>query len=208
MDILKDFLGRSTIHGLSHISSSPSKISKCLWCVVTLAGFTAAGFLIKSSYQAWGESPISTSVSTHPLSDLDFPKVAVCPPKDSNTALNYDMLRLSNFTLTTNKREQLSDFVSNIFLKRSAKIYVDNLKAIVNPHNFRALYEGYQSYPIYGDTTYLSSHSGSISTPFYKQENTKNFCRPNILYSYVIELPNLFQGSLHIQLDISTKVDM
>ena len=106
MNIVNEFLETSTIHGLSYISSSHSKISKCLWSLVVIAGFAGAGYLIQSSFSDWRESPIASSVSTHSIADLEFPTVTVCPPEGSNTALNYDLLRLRNRTLT--KEEKLT----------------------------------------------------------------------------------------------------
>ena len=80
MDALKEFLESSTIHGLAHISNAPSKMSRGFWLFVVLLGFSAAFYLINSSYVDWQASPIATSISTHPLSELNFPNVTICPP--------------------------------------------------------------------------------------------------------------------------------
>ena len=88
MDSLKEFLESSTIHGLVYISSARNKTSKVLWLLVVLAGFSVAGYLITSSLQDWEKSPISTTITTHPIREAPFPRVAVCPPKGTNTALN------------------------------------------------------------------------------------------------------------------------
>ena len=91
MDSLREFLETSTIHGLAHISSAPAKLSKVFWLFVVIFGFSFAFYLINDSYNDWQASPIATSISTHPISELDFPTVTVCPPEGPNTALNYDL---------------------------------------------------------------------------------------------------------------------
>ena len=45
------------------------------------------------------------TITTHPVADLEFPTVTVCPPKGSNTALNYDLIRARNVSFTDDKRE-------------------------------------------------------------------------------------------------------
>ena len=99
MYYLKEFLETSTIHGLAFISTAPSKVSKLFWVMVVFFGFSTAFYLINSSYNDWQSSPIATSISTHPISELDFPTVTICPPEGSNTALNYDLARARNITL-------------------------------------------------------------------------------------------------------------
>ena len=94
MDLVTEFLEKSTIHGLVYISNAPSKSWKMFWFLVVVAGFSAAIYLINDSYADWQASPIATSTSIQPIADLDFPTITVCPPKGSNTALNYDLTRL------------------------------------------------------------------------------------------------------------------
>ena len=67
MDSFKEFLESSTIHGLTYISSAPSKLSKLFWLLVVFVGFSLAFYLINSSYVDWQTSPIATSITTHPI---------------------------------------------------------------------------------------------------------------------------------------------
>ena len=80
-------------------------MGKLVWSVIVLLGFLAAGFLIWQSFADWQESPVSTSIETRPLEELVFPTVTVCPPKGSSTALNYDLMRADNDSLTEENRE-------------------------------------------------------------------------------------------------------
>ena len=61
-------------------------MGKVFWCLICGIGFFLAGVLITNSYSAWQESPISSSITTHPIAELDFPTVTVCPPRGSHTA--------------------------------------------------------------------------------------------------------------------------
>ena len=100
MDIFTDFLETSTIHGLAYISNVPSKTGKALWLTIVIAGFCTAGYLISDSFKEWDETPIDTSISTHPIATLPLPFVTICPPDHSNTALNLDLVRAGGINLT------------------------------------------------------------------------------------------------------------
>ena len=80
MDHVKEFLDNSTIHGLSFISST-RRWSRLFWILVVIGGFSGAGYMIYTSFHNWGQSPISTTIETLPISELTLPNVTVCPPK-------------------------------------------------------------------------------------------------------------------------------
>ena len=63
--------------------------ARCAWMAIVVACFAIAMHMITSSYKEWQESPVSTTITTHPITELDFPTVTVCPPRGSNTALNH-----------------------------------------------------------------------------------------------------------------------
>ena len=70
-------------------------------------GFIGAAILIGKSYQDWQENPIATSITTHPIDDLDFPSVTICPPRDSNTALYHDLVKAGNGTLSDENKKNI-----------------------------------------------------------------------------------------------------
>ena len=82
MDGVRTFLESSTIHGLTYISST-KKWSRLFWVLVVLLGFIGAASLIHESFHSWTESPIKTTIETLPISQLNFPVVTVCPPKNT-----------------------------------------------------------------------------------------------------------------------------
>ena len=98
MEGVKNFLDSSTIHGLSYISST-RKYIRLFWIFVVIAGFLTAGYLIQQSFQYWAESPVKTTVETLPISEITFPKLTVCPPRNTFTDLNYDLMLIENVSL-------------------------------------------------------------------------------------------------------------
>ena len=98
MDKIRNFLESSTIHGLSYISTT-KRFVRVFWVIVVILGFTGAGVMIYQSFQDWDESPVKTTVETFPITELTFPKVTVCPPKNTYTDLNYDLMLTENMTL-------------------------------------------------------------------------------------------------------------
>ena len=113
MEGVRAFLESSTIHGLGYISTT-RKYIKILWIIVVLAGFTGAGVIIYESFQDWAESPITTTIETQPITKITFPKLTVCPPKNTFTDLNYDLTKIVNLTLDNNTRAELTDFAIDL----------------------------------------------------------------------------------------------
>ena len=109
MDAFKEFLESSTIHGLVYVSTS-RKFVRFLWTVVVVAGFISAGYLISQSFANWADQPIKTTIETLPISKITLPTVTVCPPKDTYTSLNYDLMRMDNVTLDNDTRKELLDY--------------------------------------------------------------------------------------------------
>ena len=118
-----------------------TKAGKCVWALVVVAGFATASYLIIHSYLAWQQSPISTSITTRPIDTLKFPMVTVCPPKGSNTALNYDIIRADNHSLTEQDRETLKREIHEIFLQSSHQSHVNTMIGMINPENLKMSYD-------------------------------------------------------------------
>ena len=113
MENIGNFLESSTIHGLSYISTT-KKYVRVFWFLVVISGFTGAGVLIYESFQSWDESPVKTTIETHPITDLTLPKVTVCPPKNTYTDLNYDLMMTANMTLDDNTRDELLNYAKGL----------------------------------------------------------------------------------------------
>ena len=141
MESLKEFLESSTIHGLAYISSAPSLLSKAFWFLIVVTGFSLAFCLINSSYTDWQASPIATSITTHPISELDFPTITVCPPEGSNTALNYDLARARNITLSVRDREALINLTKAMLIDKESSDFVLLARSLVDEENILELFE-------------------------------------------------------------------
>ena len=114
---LSDFLESSTIHGLTYISTSRSVLIKLFWVIVIIIGFVTAGDFIKRSFDSWEKSPVSTTIETLPISKAPFPIINVCPPKDTFTSLNSDLVKADNVTLDMNTRNALVEQCIELFLQ-------------------------------------------------------------------------------------------
>ena len=115
MEHIKQFLDTSTIHGLSWISVG-RKWSRLFWILIVIGGFTGAGYLIHESFDNWRQNPITTTVETLPISEITFPNVTVCPPKNSFLNLNYDIQQSENVTFDNDSRNKLFDYALDVIL--------------------------------------------------------------------------------------------
>merc|ERR1712155_195363 len=108
MENFRIFLESSTIHGLVYVSTT-RKCVKLFWILVVIAGFSGAGYLIYRSFQDWADNPVKTTVAKRPITEITFPKVTVCPPKNTFTELNYDLMKIENFLLDNETINDLMD---------------------------------------------------------------------------------------------------
>ena len=113
--ILREFLENSTIHGLVHISTAKSHGAKAIWLAIVIACFTYAIHTINNSYGDLEKSPVSTTITTHLIDELEFPTVTVCPPRGSNTAINHILAKVKDVNFTERERQELLDLSKEIF---------------------------------------------------------------------------------------------
>ena len=127
MEGVKEFLESSTIHGLSYIADNRVLV-RLLWVCVVITGFTGAAVLILQSFASWADSPITTTIETLPISELEFPNVTVCPPRNSFTNLNLDIARSSKISLSQRQRQNLSQQVSEV-------VFTSNMESKLATYN-------------------------------------------------------------------------
>ena len=170
MEGVRDFLESSTIHGLVYISTT-KRLVKLLWFIVVISGFTVAGTIIYQSFQDWSENPITTTIDTRPATELTFPKVTVCPPKNTFTDLNHDLMMTRNMTLNGDIREELKKYALDLIFDNLYDVIMNNMSKIEVEDRYYNWYHGYTyielpSYDPYYDVSarvYTSALSGSIS---------------------------------------------
>ena len=155
MQSLKEFLETSTIHGLHYISSSRNVI-RLFWTCVVMAGLTGSCFLIQQSFMSWAQSPITTTIESQPTSEIQLPKVTVCPPEKTFTDLNFDLVNLNNVTLTNTKKDEVIRFAMEVI---QDQIHEDMMR------DLRKLEEKDRSYNWYNGIT-------DLRLPYYANEGT------------------------------------
>ena len=211
MDLVIEFLEKSTIHGLVYISSAPTKSWKAFWFLVVAAGFSAAIYLINDSYEDWQASPIATSTSIQPIADLDFPTITVCPPKGSNTALNYDLKRLKNISLTEAKRQRLISMITELLITQPSSEFVALARTFKSNESILELFKEkpQSTYPMpyfdisdktFGYEVWSSQSNGSFHTPGFGNKISCNKTLQNV--HFVLLLPKAIANNDILQIQV------
>lgn len=99
MESVRAFLESSSISGLNHISTT-KKYARVFWIIVVLIAFILSGVLISESFESWSTSPVRTTIETLDMKEIKFPKVTVCPPRNTFTDLNYDFMLGRRFKIS------------------------------------------------------------------------------------------------------------
>ena len=119
---VEEVLESSSIHGLVYWSTT-KRLTKLFWILVVITGFSGAGFLIQQSFQSWQDGAIKTTIETLPISEVRFPNLIVCPPKNTYTNLNYDLQEAENKTIDYDKD---SETLWNKFMKHFYNVEFQN----------------------------------------------------------------------------------
>ena len=208
MDI-KEFLESSTIHGLLYIATTRNKLVKLFWIITVIAGFTGAGILINRSFQDWGDSPVKTTIETLPITQLTLPKVTVCPPKNTYTNLNYDLMMLENMTLDNDTRNELKQYAVGLIQEHIFKEVMSNLSLLEEENRYYNWYWGITRIllPYWGEDSsssctdlqcedsrlryYLETYatSGCINTKYFGDTFDPDKIEKNIRYTLYIYHP-------------------
>ena len=151
MDVVKEFLESSTIHGLSYIADN-RQLVRLLWICVVIAGFTGSFILIFKSFSSWAESPITTTIETLPISKLKFPNVTICPPRNSFTNLNLDIVRCRKISLSQGQRKALSKHISEVVYTSHIERKLATYTEYEEKDRYRNQYQGVSKIqlPIFG----------------------------------------------------------
>ena len=167
LDDLTTFLSTSTIHGLAYLPAS-RRLARLFWLLVVVSGFSTATYLIVKSFRGWEESPISTSISVLPITQITFPNLTVCPPRGTFTSLNYDLLRAGNRSLEDNSG--LGEFIADLLAEEGYQSMLEDLDNFYEKDRFRHWYEGLSqislSYwePVDKQKYYIFETLGRLST--------------------------------------------
>ena len=205
MEGVRTFLESSTIHGLSHISST-QKFARVFWCLVVISGFTVAFLIIQESFSSWSESPIKTTIETLPISEIRFPKVTVCPPKNAYTDLNYDLMLTESMILTEAMRDEMFEYAFDVLLEDKhpktnwTKLHEEDrgynwyhgYTRIIAPENNR--YKGLY-FRLHTSTT-----SGVVTTQYYKEQFQPKLVERKVVYEVMINPPESILNNENVTL--------
>ena len=206
MEHIITFLGTSTIHGLSYISST-RKWLRLFWIFVVLGGFSVAGYLIYTSFNNWKQSPISTTIETLPISQITFPNVTVCPPKNLFLNLNYDILQSENVKLDNNTREQLIEASLNAFQDHFYKEIMVNITKVEDPDRYYNWHHGNTAiqYPFYSGVFHqlmynmvTNAASGNISTQYFDDNFDADKVDCDICIAIIVNVPTCVVGDNNV----------
>ena len=192
-DAIFEFLESSTIHGLVHISTAKSRVARYPWAAIVVACFGFAIHMITSSYKEWQESPVSTTITTHPITELEFPRVTVCPPRGSNTAVNHLLEKVKDVNFTERKRQELVAISREIFLEIPNRKHAEEMTELLSTENMRSIADGQTSLPEVDNEGMIimksSDPEGSFTSPGFGNAGYKGdfFSKPKFLH-YMIEM--------------------
>ena len=116
---------------------------RLLWIFIVLAGFTTSVVIIYHSFKAWEESPVTTTIETLPITEITLPNVTVCPPKNTFTNLNYDLMMLENMTLDNDTRDELTQFAVGLIQDHVYNEVMTNISKLEEENRYYNWYRGY-----------------------------------------------------------------
>ena len=210
--MFKSFLENSSIHGLGFIARNKA-FAQVFWVTVVISGFSVASQIIMLSFENWAANPVTTTMETLPIAEAPFPRVTVCPPKNTFTNLNYDLVFASNISISKDKR---NSFIQKLFLRALDYEYKEASKLYLEESNrFRHWYNGFtmNNHPFdstFRQTINTSSLSGAVSTPlFSKRFDISAFQNPlerSFEYDIEIDISPLSEviGPLFLNLEIES----
>ena len=181
MESFTEFLETVSISGLNHISST-RRWARLFWITIVIVGFVMSSLLIWESFESWADNPVRTTTRTVPMKEMKFPKLTVCPPKNTFTDLNYDLMLAENVTLNKETKNQLYEDIVEMI---DEHVYMDPWDKLHEENRFYNWYNGFTSMykePFYrSDLNYdtwlqgynyeimTSAPSGVITTQYFRE---------------------------------------
>ena len=204
MEGVRIFLESSTIHGLTYISTT-RRFAKLFWILVVMTGFVGASLLIKESFASWSESPVKTTVETLPISKIKLPKVTVCPPKNTFTDLNYDLMMLEKKTLTEEIRDEMMKYAIDVIITDSFS--QSDWSKLHEEDRFFNWYYGYTKinspsymYEQWKYNIYAAATSGVVSTQFYGEKFMPRLVERKFQYMVFVSPPESIKNNTNVTL--------
>jgi len=207
MESVRNFLESSTVHGLAYIATT-RKLLRLFWITVVIAGFTGAGIIIHQSFESWDNSPVKTTIETLPITKISYPKVTVCPPKNTYTDLNYDLMMTKNMTIDDTTREHLENVAVELLYDHIFDTIMRNLSMLDERMRYYNWYNGLTKlefpYDFGGVNFYIHSYalSGSISTKYFRDKFNADKVVKQCNYNIAVMPPTNIKSNNNITLQI------
>ena len=141
--------------------------------------------------------------------------MTVCPPRGANTALNYDLMKADNESLTGKQRKELKLMIKPILIEPSHLEYIRKVVAVTNHENLIQIYNGVQSFPkeYLGGTGFVIrmwNNTGTWHTPGFHEEYNPSYYTGDKHHHVAIDFPKnlrdeMGSGFLVIQLEVDTR---
>ena len=172
--MIKSFLESSSIHGLGYIALTEKGV-RLFWILVVFTGFTGAGILIYESFIHWAENPVTTTIETRPITEINYPKVTVCPPKNTFTDLNYDLKMMLNMTLGSKIRSELTNYSIELLYDHLFDTFMLEYDKIVEKDKYCNWYHGHSEILLpssrnFGSVYDYAAPSGTISSQHFGEK--------------------------------------
>ena len=216
---IREYFDSSSIHGLAFISSTKHS-SRVFWTAVVLCSFLASGYLIERSFSNWFQYPVSTTEQTLPIDHASLPLITVCPPKDTFTNLNYDLMKGQNRKLENDTINLMAFPMYEIIQQEFIKPAIAALKFIKEKNKNRNFYNGYDAINLKNDipnknktknillTASSGAVNGSVSSPYFGELYSDSKFFEELGFYFNIEIPEYVQRNQSIFLFIKIKSDI
>ena len=166
--------------------------------------------MICQSFQVWSENPVTTTVETRPITEIRFPKVTVCPPKNTFTDLNYDLVALENITLDNETRNKLKNYAVDLLNDYVFYSILANLSMIEDRDRYYNWYNGYTYINLpatklsYDVQHYIQTHAlyGTISTKHFGEKFEPDKVEKNIQYYLTVYPPKSIKDNINVTLHL------
>ena len=154
---------------------------------------------------------MKTTIETLPITEITFPKVTVCPPKNTYTDLNYDLMMTDNMTLGNDTRNELTNYAFEIINDHLYELIMKNLSMLEDNDRFYNWYQGYTNIDLptrtYGSNPIPYSYyvhtyatSGTISTQYFGDEFDADKVETNMMYRIVVYPPDSVKWNSNVSL--------
>ena len=205
-----EYLESSTIHGLSYISLT-RRFQRLFWILVVITGFSSAGFLIYLSFANWEDNPISTTIETLSIDKVKFPKVTVCPPRDTFTNLNYDLVMKENLTLNNDTILELQEYALHLIHEAELEDFYSTFKIVDLDDKYQQWYQGLvvQKFPyfdVHGILTW-SMQSPALKGQVVTIDFGKPFSRQNMIQKFQFKF-HLTKPKLAVDVEVPLPVTL